>query len=133
MQVLAPSALKPGATYALRLTASQGPALSSYADVALPVAGAPVLAAAPGYLGLSVAPQSGVAMVTPFVLSADGWTTVDPADGPLSYSFSVLPDEATRSLWPPGVSYFPTPLAPQVTAPPSTQRAPPTQSPAPRS
>ena len=71
LQVLSPGALKPGATYTLRLTATQpdsasagnasAPVLSGYADVTLVVAGAPRLIAGAAS-GLSVSPAAGIAM-----------------------------------------------------------------------
>ena len=87
--VLLPGALtQGGVTYTFRLTATEAGGGVAYAEVAVPV-----LAIFPVPGSLAVSPSAGTALVTPFVVSATGWTVPGNAaiDLPLQYSFAYLP------------------------------------------
>jgi hypothetical protein len=87
--VLVADALQPGASYVFRLTATDSDG-EAFAELAVPVAAAPLGAdGSPAGL-LAVSPSSGTALETRFTLTASAWA----GDGPLLYAFSyrVSPD-----------------------------------------
>ena len=88
--VLLPGALTgSGLIYTFRLTATEAGGGVAFAEVSVPV-----LAIYPVPGSLAVSPTTGTALITPFVVSAPGWTVPGNAsiDLPLQYSFAYISD-----------------------------------------